>query len=247
MQTTSSTCGRRIAEAEEAAALGEVPVGAVVVVDGDDRRPRRQPARERRRSRRRTPRSSPSARPRGPSVAGGWSAPPSTSRRSRVRCAPARIVNARVERLVFGCDNPKAGAVRTLYRLLEDPRLNHRVEVEQRRPRRRVRRAPDQVLRSAATKSIRDSLIHWRGGRVWSIAPDSKSGVPARVPGVRIPPSPPSHRSRLARAVQCRDGVIGFSGEMTEWPKVHDWKSCVPKGTEGSNPSLSAKLVVDCG
>ena len=30
-----------------------------------------------------------------------------------------------------------------------------------------------------------------RGGRAWSNAPDSKSGVPARVPGVRIPPSPP--------------------------------------------------------
>ena len=31
-------------------------------------------------------------------------------------------------------------------------------------------------------------------------------------------------------------------GEMTEWSKVHDWKSCVPlkRGTEGSNPSLSA-------
>ena len=27
---------------------------------------------------------------------------------------------------------------------------------------------------------------------------------------------------------------------MPEWPKGHDWKSCVPKGTEGSNPSLSS-------
>ena len=45
-------------------------------------------------------------------------------------CAGA-IVNARIERLVFGCDNPKAGAVRTLYRMLEDERLNHRVKVEQ--------------------------------------------------------------------------------------------------------------------
>ncbi len=28
---------------------------------------------------------------------------------------------------------------------------------------------------------------------------------------------------------------------MTEWPKVHDWKSCVARNaTEGSNPSLSA-------
>ena len=28
---------------------------------------------------------------------------------------------------------------------------------------------------------------------------------------------------------------------MAEWSKAHDWKSCVPKGTEGSNPSLSSK------
>ena len=35
----------------------------------------------------------------------------------------------------------------------------------------------------------------------------------------------------------------GLTGEVTEWPIVHDWKSCVPyKGTEGSNPSLSAKV-----
>jgi len=41
-------------------------------------------------------------------------------------CAGA-IVNARVGRVVFGAADPKAGAVRSLYRLLEDPRLNHRV------------------------------------------------------------------------------------------------------------------------
>lgn len=44
-------------------------------------------------------------------------------------CAGA-IVNARVPNLVYGCDDPKAGAVRTLYRLCEDERLNHRVAVE---------------------------------------------------------------------------------------------------------------------
>jgi tRNA(adenine34) deaminase len=43
-------------------------------------------------------------------------------------CAGA-IVNARVRRLVFGCPNPKAGAVTTLYQIPTDPRLNHRVEV----------------------------------------------------------------------------------------------------------------------
>ena len=43
-------------------------------------------------------------------------------------CAGA-IVNARVRRLIYGCDDPKAGAVRTLFQLLDDQRLNHRVEV----------------------------------------------------------------------------------------------------------------------
>lgn len=43
-------------------------------------------------------------------------------------CAGA-AVNARVARVIYGADDPKAGAVRSLYRLLEDPRLNHRPEV----------------------------------------------------------------------------------------------------------------------
>jgi tRNA(adenine34) deaminase len=42
-------------------------------------------------------------------------------------CAGA-LVNARVKRLVYGCSNPKAGAVATLFRIVDDPRLNHRVE-----------------------------------------------------------------------------------------------------------------------
>ena len=45
-------------------------------------------------------------------------------------CAGA-VVNARMPRLVYGCADPKAGAVRTLYRLCEDDRLNHRVLVEE--------------------------------------------------------------------------------------------------------------------
>jgi tRNA(adenine34) deaminase len=43
-------------------------------------------------------------------------------------CAGA-LVNARVKRLVYGCANPKAGAVATLYQIVTDPRLNHRMEV----------------------------------------------------------------------------------------------------------------------
>ena len=43
-------------------------------------------------------------------------------------CAGA-VVLARMPRLVYGAADPKAGAVTTLYRLLDDPRLNHRAEV----------------------------------------------------------------------------------------------------------------------
>jgi len=43
-------------------------------------------------------------------------------------CAGA-IAQARVARLVFGADDPKAGAVASLWDLVRDPRLPHRVEV----------------------------------------------------------------------------------------------------------------------
>lgn len=43
-------------------------------------------------------------------------------------CAGA-ILQARIPRVVFGALDPKAGAVQSLFRLLEDPRLNHRAEV----------------------------------------------------------------------------------------------------------------------
>jgi len=39
------------------------------------------------------------------------------------------IVQSRIKRLFFGSRDPKAGAVRSLYNLLEDDRLNHQVEV----------------------------------------------------------------------------------------------------------------------
>ena len=43
-------------------------------------------------------------------------------------CAGA-LVLARIERLVYGCDDPKAGACRSLYNIVQDERLNHRVEI----------------------------------------------------------------------------------------------------------------------
>ncbi len=43
-------------------------------------------------------------------------------------CAGA-VVQARLPTVVYGAVDPKAGAVDSLYHLLEDPRLNHRAEV----------------------------------------------------------------------------------------------------------------------
>jgi len=45
-----------------------------------------------------------------------------------VMCAGA-LVQARIGRVVFGALDPKAGAVASLYKILEDSRLNHRPEV----------------------------------------------------------------------------------------------------------------------
>jgi len=45
-----------------------------------------------------------------------------------VMCAGA-LVLARVKRLVFGAHDPKAGACGTLYNIIQDERLNHRLEV----------------------------------------------------------------------------------------------------------------------
>ena len=43
-------------------------------------------------------------------------------------CAGA-LVLARIDRLVFGCDDPKTGACKSLYNIVQDDRLNHRLEV----------------------------------------------------------------------------------------------------------------------
>lgn len=43
-------------------------------------------------------------------------------------CAGA-IVQARISRLVYGSDDPKAGAVRSVFAIADHPQLNHRVDV----------------------------------------------------------------------------------------------------------------------
>jgi len=43
-------------------------------------------------------------------------------------CAGA-LVLGRLDRLVYGCDDPKTGAVKSLYNIVQDSRLNHTLEV----------------------------------------------------------------------------------------------------------------------
>ena len=66
-------------------------------------------------------------------------------------CAGAAVL-ARVERIVFGAWDPKAGAAGSLWDVVRDRRLNHRPEVIARRPRGRVGGA-------AERSSSRHSLI----------------------------------------------------------------------------------------
>ena len=43
-------------------------------------------------------------------------------------CAGAMVLG-RLDRLVYGCDDPKAGACKSLYNIVQDERLNHCLEV----------------------------------------------------------------------------------------------------------------------
>ena len=60
-------------------------------------------------------------------------------------CAGA-IVLARVPRVVYAADDPKAGAAGSVLDVLAEPRLNHRPEVGGRPARRRSRRAAARFL-----------------------------------------------------------------------------------------------------
>jgi len=114
-------------EARAAAAAGDVPVGAVIVVNNTvigRGRNRREVDRDP------TAHAEIVALREAARTLGQWRVEATlyVTQEPCPMCAGA-IVNARVSRLVFGCTNPKAGAVATLYQIASDPRLNHRVEI----------------------------------------------------------------------------------------------------------------------
>jgi tRNA(adenine34) deaminase len=119
--------GLALEEARAAAAAGDVPVGAVIV-QGDAILGRGRNRREVDRDP--TAHAEVVALREAARALGHWRVEATlvVTQEPCPMCAGA-IVNARVRRLVFGCGNPKAGAVTTLYQIPTDPRLNHRVEV----------------------------------------------------------------------------------------------------------------------
>lgn len=116
-----------LAEASVAEAKGEVPVGAVVVIDGE--------IVARGHNLRQTTQD-PTAHAELVAVRdaairlGSWRLPTATVYVTLEPCpmCAGMLVNSRVARVVWGCDDPKAGATKTLYTIGSDSRLNHRFE-----------------------------------------------------------------------------------------------------------------------
>lgn len=120
--------GEALAEADLAAAHDDVPIGAVVVRDGEvigrghNRREVDQDP---------TAHAEVLALREAASRVGSWRLDDATlyvTLEPCTMCAGA-LVLARLRRVVFAADDPKAGAVGALYDIPRDPRLNHQVEV----------------------------------------------------------------------------------------------------------------------
>src|SRR3954469_17459072 len=115
--------------AEEAAAAGEIPIGAVVV-DRDGRIIGR--GRNRREEGDPLGHAERFAIAEAARAVGDWRLEGTTMAVTLEPCAmcAGALVNSRVERLVFGAYDPKAGFCGTLGNLVQDERLNHRLLVE---------------------------------------------------------------------------------------------------------------------
>ena len=114
--------------AEEAAADGEIPVGAVVVDEADRIIGR---GRNRRESGDPLGHAELYAIREAATAIGDWRLERTTLVVTLEPCAmcAGALVNARVDRLIFAAADPKAGFCGSLGNLVQDARLNHRLEV----------------------------------------------------------------------------------------------------------------------
>ena len=117
-----------LALAEKAGEEGEIPIGAVIV-DREGRIIGR--GRNRRESGDPLGHAELFAIAEAAKVIGDWRLEGTTMVVTLEPCAmcAGALVNARVDRLIFGASDPKAGFCGSLGNLVQDPRLNHRMEV----------------------------------------------------------------------------------------------------------------------
>lgn len=118
-----------LAMADDAAAHGEVPIGCVLVApDGSILARARN---EREETKDPTAHAEILALREASKKLGSWRLEDVTAVVTLEPCAmcAGAFVHARVGRVVYGCDDPKGGAVKTLFTIGQDPRLNHRFEV----------------------------------------------------------------------------------------------------------------------
>jgi tRNA(adenine34) deaminase len=118
-----------LGEAEAAFDAGEVPVGAILVLEGrvvagahNTKELTKDP----------TAHAEITVIRKATADVGNWRLPESTlyvTKESCVMCAGA-MVNARIGRLVYGCRDRRYGAVTSQYKIVSDPRLNHTMEVQ---------------------------------------------------------------------------------------------------------------------
>ena len=112
-------------------------------------------------------------------------------------CAGA-LQQARVARVVYGADDPKAGALGSLYNLGADPRLNHEFEVAG------VRAGECAALLQDFFLDLRGSEVARRpaGSLCGGELPERTNGAASKAvvasgsPWVRIPYSPPHRETR---------------------------------------------------
>jgi tRNA(adenine34) deaminase len=119
---------RALAEAEAAQRENEVPIGAVIVRQGrviaaahNQREQLRDP----------TAHAEMIAITQAAQAVGDWRLEDCALYVTLEPCAmcAGAILQARLPLVVYGAPDPKAGAVRSLYELLSDPRLNHRCQI----------------------------------------------------------------------------------------------------------------------
>ncbi len=120
---------RALSAAKLAGSKGEVPVGAVIIgphneficAAHNNREGMNDP----------TAHAEVMALREAARINGGWSLEGHTVYVTLEPCpmCAGALVNARVKRLVFGCRDPKSGAIRSIYAIGNDPRLNHEIEV----------------------------------------------------------------------------------------------------------------------